>query len=187
LLERFLIVSLPDHSNAGTAMKRFVHIHKSKRCLRSWAKAGIGTFAAFAVALLLEDITCASMIVAPMGASAALIFGLPQSPVSQPAHVIGGHLVAAIAALAANHYLPSGPWMIAGTIGAIIALQGALHLNHPPAAATALVVLLTHPGWTFVLTPLLSGMLTLVAVAVAIHRLPPRVTYPLPVAAATSP
>jgi len=41
--------------------------------------------------------------------------------------------------------------------------------------------MLTHPSWSFVFTPVLSGAATLVAVALLVHRLPPRVVYPLPV------
>lgn len=140
----------------------------------------MGAFVAFIVALLLGDITGASMIVAPMGASAVLIYGVPESPLSQPAHVIGGHCIAALLALAADHFLPAGPWTLAGSTAAIIVLLGMLRLTHPPAGATALVVMISHPSWSFLLTPVLASSVTLVLVAVLIHRLPPRVTYPLP-------
>ncbi len=160
---------------------RFFHIHRGTTCIPCWVKAGIGSFAAFAVALMLGDITGASMVVAPMGASAVLIYGLPESPVSQPAHVILGHLIAAVTCMLSNWYFPPGPWVTAGTIGVVIALLGLLHLTHPPAAATPMVVLLTRPNWMFLITPLMSGMVTLVLVAVLIHRLPPATVYPIPV------
>jgi CBS-domain-containing membrane protein len=166
---------------------RFFQRHQGPRCIPCWLKAGIGAFAAFAIAFLLSDAVGASMIVAPMGASAALIYGTPESPLAQPAHVIGGHVIAAVIALAANQYLPASPWMMAGTIGVTIALLGLIHLNHPPAAATVLVVLLTHPSWMFLLTPLLSGIVTLVVIALFVHRLPPRTVYPMPAAAKLTP
>jgi len=40
-------------------------------------KAGLGAGAAFTVAVLFGDVAGASMIMAPMGASAVLIFGVP--------------------------------------------------------------------------------------------------------------
>lgn len=160
--------------------RRYLHRHQQHACLPCWLKAGLGATAAFLVAALLGDAAGASLIVAPLGASAVLIYGVPDSPLSQPAHVLGGHLVAAVVAIAADHLLPASPYTLAGTVGFVIALVGLLRLTHPPAGATALVVMLTHPGWRFILTPVLAGATTLVAVAVLVHRLPPRVVYPLP-------
>ncbi len=167
-------------------MRSFFHRHQPHACLPCWAKAGLGTFAAFLAAALIGDVADATMIIAPMGASAVLIFGIPESPLSQPAHVIGGHVIAALVALAADHILPPGPWSLAGTVGFVIFLVGLMRLSHPPAGATALVVMTTHPAWSFVFTPVLSGALTLLLVALLVHRLPPRSVYPLPVPGKTS-
>ncbi|MDA8230014.1 MAG: HPP family protein [Magnetospirillum sp.] len=160
--------------------RRFFHRHQAPACIPCWAKAGLGSTAAFVVAALLGDLAGASTIVAPMGASAVLIYGVPESPLSQPAHVIGGHVIAAIVAILSDRYLPHGPWTLAATVSFVIFLLGLLRLTHPPAGATALVVMLTHPGWAFVFTPVLAGAVTLVAVAVIVHWIPPRVIYPLP-------
>ncbi len=165
-------------------VQRFVQRHQAGGSWLGWLKAGLGAFVAFSIALELGDLTGALMIVAPMGASAVLIYGMPQSPLSQPAHVIGGHFIAAGIALTVDRFLPGGPWTLAGTVGAVIALLGLLRLTHPPAGATVLLVLLTHPSWTFLFTPVLSGAVTLVAVAVLVHWLPPRTRYPLPAPAA---
>ena len=43
--------------------------------------------------LSIEDLP---MILASTGASAILIFGIPQSPVSQPWPVVGGHAISAL-------------------------------------------------------------------------------------------
>ena len=145
-----------------------------------WIKAGIGAFAAFALASALGDATGASFVFAPMAASAVLIYGVPESPLSQPAHVVGGHMVAAALALAADRLVPHSPLALVATVSAVIVVLGLMRLTHPPAGATALVVCLTHPGPMFLVNPVLASSLTLVAVAVAIHRLPPRTTYPLP-------
>lgn len=162
-------------------LQRLFHRHQSKACIPCWLKAGLGSGAAFMVAWALGDLVGASMIVAPMGASAVLIYGVPESPLSQPAHVIGGHVIACLVALVADHYLPLHPLTLAGTVAFVIVLLGLLRLTHPPAGATALVVLLTHPDWWFVLSPVLAGAVTLVVVAVGVHWIPPRVAYPLPV------
>ena len=69
------------------------------------------------------------------------------------------------------------------TVGFVIALLGLMRLTHPPAGATALVVMLTHPDWSFLAAPVITGATALVLIAVAVHRLPPRSVYPLPVPA----
>ncbi len=167
--------------------RRFLHRHQSATPHHRWLKAGLGTTLAFGLIWLVGDLTGASLIVAPMGASAVLVFGMPESPLSQPANVLGGHALAALIALAVDHLAPGGPLVMAATVGAVIALLGLIRLTHPPAGATALVVMLTHPDWSFLVAPVVVGALALVLCAIAVHRLPPRSVYPLPVPEAPIP
>jgi CBS-domain-containing membrane protein len=161
--------------------QRFIHRFALRTPASRWFKTGAAAFTAFAIAALIGDATGATMMLAPMAASAALIFGLPESPLSQPAQVIGGHMVAAFIGLLAITYLPHNHWVLAFTVACSIAALGLLRLTHPPAAATTMVILMTHPTWMFLLTPVLSGAVTLVVVAFIAHKLPPRSPYPLPV------
>ena len=161
--------------------RRFLHRHQPPAAAARWLKAGFGATIAFVLIWILGDAAGVPFVVAPLGASAVLVFGLPESPLSQPANVLGGHTVAAFLSLAVDHLAPRGPIVLAVTVGAIIALLGLIRLTHPPAGATALVVMLTHPDWTFLFTPVIAGSLVLVLVAVAVHRLPPRGVYPLPI------
>ncbi|MCE1236848.1 MAG: HPP family protein [Hyphomicrobiales bacterium] len=167
--------------------RRFFHRHQPSAPPAKWIKAGIGTTIAFLAIWALGEATGATLIVAPFGASAVLVFGVPDSPLSQPANVIGGHGVAALVALLTDHLLPGGPLNLAATVGGVIALLGLLRLTHPPAGATALVVMLTHPHWSFLAAPVLIGAVLLVLVAIATHRVPPRIVYPLPLPAVERP
>lgn len=167
--------------------RRLWHRHQPSAPAVRWIKAGLGTTLAFLAIWLLGEATGATLIVAPFGASAVLLFGMPDSPLSQPANVIGGHALAAFVALAADRLLPGGPLVLAGAVGVVIALLGLLRLTHPPAGATALVVMLTHPHWTFLAAPVVAGSLILVVIAILTHRLPPRHVYPLPVPAQDRP
>ncbi len=161
--------------------RRFFARHQPDMSLAYGLKAAFGAALALLVALALGGMTEAVMIFPSMGASAMLIFGAPENPFSQPAHVVAGHVIAAASALAANQLFPAGgPLVIAGAIAAVMLILGLLRLSHPPAGATVLVVLLTHPDWKFLLTPVFTGAITLVLVALVVHRLPPRMTYPLP-------
>lgn len=167
--------------------RRFLHRHQPPGAASRWIKAGLGATAAFASIWALGDAAGVPMIVAPLGASAVLVMGMPESPLSQPANVIGGHAVAATLALLADHLAPSGPVTLAATVGFVIALLGLIRLTHPPAGATSLVVMLTHPDWPFLFTPVIAGSLAMVLIAILVHHLPPRLTYPLPIPRAPEP
>jgi CBS-domain-containing membrane protein len=161
--------------------RRFLHRHQPPAAAARWLKAGLGATAAFVLIWFLGDAAGVPFIVAPLGASAVLVFGMPESPLSQPANVLGGHTVAAAISLIVDHLAPRGPLVLAVTVGAVIALLGLIRLTHPPAGATALVVMLSHPDWSFLFTPVIAGSLVLVLTAVLVHRLPPRLIYPLPI------
>jgi len=160
--------------------RRFLHRHQPPVSTARWLKAGVGATVAFVAIWLLGAAAGVPFIVAPLGASAVLVFGMPESPLSQPANVLGGHAVAAALSLVVDHLAPGGPITLAVTVGAVIALLGLVRLTHPPAGATALVVMLTHPDWSFLFTPVIAGAVVLVLTAVVVHRIPPRSVYPLP-------
>jgi CBS domain-containing membrane protein len=48
--------------------------------------------------------------VAPMGASAVLLFAVPASPLAQPWSIIGGNLVAATVGVACARWIPEPGW-----------------------------------------------------------------------------
>jgi CBS-domain-containing membrane protein len=167
--------------------RRFLHRHQPAAATARWLKAGFGATIAFVLIWVLGDTAGVPFILAPLGASAVLVFGIPESPLSQPANVLGGHAIAAAISLAVDHLHPGGPIVLAATVGGVIALLGLVRLTHPPAGATALVVMLTHPDWPFLFTPVMAGSLVLVLVAVIVHAIPPRLTYPLPIPERTPP
>lgn len=120
------------------------------------------------------------LLVAPLAASAALVFGAHESPMAQPANVIGGHLLSTAIALALAEMLPHSWWALAIGVGLVIVLMAVTRLVHPPAVANALVVMTLHPGLSYLLFPVLVGSVAVVLAAVAVHRLiPPRGGYPL--------
>lgn len=111
-----------------------------------------------------------SLLMAPFGATLVLIFATPDSPLAQPRNVIGGHLLAATVALALVHNLGDGATVTAAAVGLSILLMFRTHTVHPPAGATALVVMMTNPGWLFLLTPVAAGAVGLVLLAKCYHR-----------------
>jgi CBS domain-containing membrane protein len=93
-------------------------------------------------------------LVAPLGASAVLVFCVPASPLAQPWPVIGGDLISAAAGLALGHLIGI-PWLAASlALCVAIALMSLLRCLHPPGGAAALLYALGAAGaeqwdWTW--------------------------------------
>lgn len=110
-------------------------------------------------------------LVAPIGASAVLVFGLPASPLAQPWAVVGGNTVSALVGIVCVLAFGSSPWVAALAVGLGIAAMFALRCLHPPGGASALLVVLTgvHDP-SFALMPVLANSLLLVAVGIAFNN-----------------
>ena len=81
-------------------------------------------------------------LMASLGASALLVFALPQSPMAQPWAVVAGNTLSALIGIATIH-LVSEP-LLAMPLAASLSILGMFILRclHPPAAAVALIVVL---------------------------------------------
>ena len=108
--------------------------------------------------------------IAPMGASAVLLFAVPSSPLAQPWAIVGGNVVsAAIGVTCALHVPdPALACALAGSL-AIVAMF-VLRCLHPPSGAVALTAVLGGPavhalGYAFVLWPVAIDSLLLLMTA----------------------
>jgi CBS-domain-containing membrane protein len=144
-------------------------------------KAGVGGAIAIAALVLLGYVSDNPLLMAPFGASCVLLFSLPQSPLSQPINVIGGHLVSIAIGLALHIFLPFDWWSVAIAVGLAITAMTILRVTHPPAGADPLVVFFSSPGWDYLIFPVAIGSVILVITAWTFHKLPPQTSYPLPI------
>jgi CBS-domain-containing membrane protein len=143
-------------------------------------KAGMGGLLAIATVAWLSHATGNLLLMAPFGATCVLLFSVPNSPLSQPANVIGGHLVSTAIGLLLHMLLPVEWWSLGLAVGLAIAAMAALRVTHPPAGADPLVVFFDNPGWEYIGLPVAFGSLAIILIAWLFHRLPPRVVYPTP-------
>ncbi len=117
-------------------------------------------------------------LIAPLGASAVLVFALPASPLAQPWSVIGGNSISALVGVLCIHYIPDPAWAGACAVGLAIAAMFSLRCLHPPGGATALFAVLAHSGsFHFVLFPVLTNSVLLVFMGVVYNSLSGR-RYP---------
>jgi CBS domain-containing membrane protein len=122
------------------------------------------------------------VIVAPLGASAVLLFAVPASPLAQPWPVIGGNIVSALVGVTASRWIPD-PVVSAGiAVGGAILVMSLLRCLHPPGGAAALTAVIGGPaihaaGYAFAFTPVGLNSVALVVLAIVFHRLTRR-SYP---------
>jgi CBS-domain-containing membrane protein len=153
--------------------------HQPKLNCACWIKSGLGAMLGMGFVGWLGHVSGEPFLIAPFGASCVLLFAVPKNPLAQPVNMIGGHMLATAVALAMRSWLPPDWWAIGITVGLVIGLMMALRVTHPPAGATPVVVMLTDPGPLFLLFPILTGSIALIAIAWLVHRLPPHTAYPM--------
>lgn len=113
--------------------------------------------------------------IAPMGASAVLLFAVPSSPLAQPWSILAGNLVSAIIGVACARYI-ADPGLAASVAGALaIAAMFQLRCLHPPGGAVAITAVLGGTaiqglGFQFVLWPVLANSLLLLGVALLFNN-----------------
>lgn len=123
-------------------------------------------------------------LIGSFGASSVLIYGAIQSPLAQPRNLIGGHVISAIIGVAVFKIVPDIIWISAPLAVAlsIVAMQYTKTL-HPPGGATALIAVsstgkIPELGFWYVLSPVFSGCLILLFVALVFNNLTKNRNYP---------
>lgn len=155
-------------------------------------RASLGIFCGIGITALISTLAVsgiadAPLLIAPMGASAILLFAVPASPLAQPWPVIGGHLVAALVGVTIAQIigtpLVAAPLAVALSFGVMTLFR----CVHPPSGAIALIAVLGGPkitemGYSFALVPVLLNSVLLTASALIYNNLTgrsfPHVVHP---------
>lgn len=167
-LRPFLSSFLPARARVG-----------GRERLRAFLGGAVGIFVTALICRWLGGVdSITPWLIAPLGASAVLVFALPASPLAQPWSVIGGNTVSALVGVACATHIPDP--VIAGgcAVGLAIALMFALRCLHPPGGATALFAVLAHSSsFGFALFPVAVNSVLLVFMGVVYNSLSGR-RYP---------
>lgn len=127
--------------------------------------AGIGASLAIGLLSYMEaSLGDVALLMAPFGATAVLVFGVPDSPLAQPKNVILGHLITAFIGLVFVHYVGVTPLTLALATGLGVTAMLASKTTHPPAGANPILIMLSGQGWGFLITPVLMGAVIIVLV-----------------------
>ncbi len=152
-----------ERSRGRAFQPRFTPSH----VLASW----LGGLVAIAALGLLSAWSGYGLVVAPFGASSVLLFGYPASPLAQPRNLVLGNLLGGLVSVLAVAALGRGPLVIALAVALTIFLGQQLRCLHPPAGGLAFLGVVLGAQARFLLTPVLTGSLLLVLLAVAFSRL----------------
>jgi CBS domain-containing membrane protein len=136
------------------------------------AVAGVG-FAGFFAGQATGGALDYPWLVAPVGASAVLVFAVPTSPLAQPWAVIGGNVFSALAGLAIGARVGDPLLAAALAVGLAIMIMSLLRCLHPPGGAVALMTaLLANTGapLTFAFAPVGLNSVFLVMAGWIFHR-----------------
>ena len=123
-------------------------------------------------------------LIGSFGASCVLVYGVIQSPLAQPRNLVGGHLVSAIIGVSIQKLLPELIWVAAPlAVSLSIVFMQITKTLHPPGGATALIAVtgsaeIKDLGYLYVISPILSGALILLIIALIFNNLTKNRSYP---------
>lgn len=157
-------------------MPAAIHLNHKER-LRSC----LGAFVGLALTVILTRLVIGNnpalpLLLAPMGASAVLLFAVPASPLAQPWSLMGGNLVAAVVGITCARFIPDALGAAVVAVPITIAAMFTLRCIHPPSGAVALTAVLGGPsvhglGYAFAVVPVGLNSLCLLAGALVYHKL----------------
>lgn len=145
-----------------------------------FARGGVGAFAGIIVASVVVRSFHAGplglpFIVAPIGASAVLVFAAPASPLAQPWAVLGGNTASAAVGIAAARIFHDPMVAAAAAVGCAIVAMMLLNCLHPPGGACALfgavgARAVQQQGFAFALWPVAVNTAALLVVALIVNN-----------------
>lgn len=125
-------------------------------------------------------------LIGSFGASSVLVYGIIESPFSQPRNLIGGHLISAFIGVTIHILFPHTVELAAPlAVSLSIVLMQITKTLHPPGGATALIAIIssnkiTDLGYWYLLYPVSTGVLILFFTALIFNNVTTSRRYPLP-------
>jgi len=152
----------------------FIEVSRLEKAVSAFG-GGLSILALIATSSWLLPLEAATCVIASMGASAVLLFGVPHGQLSQPWPVLAGHGLSALIGVLCAQYISLPHLAAACAVGLSIGVMHQLHCIHPPGGATAFTAVMGgesihHLGYKFVLLPVLANALVMVLLAILINH-----------------
>ena len=152
-----------------TAAARAI-IRSGRRDMMAGTLAGLGGAIAIATMEWFSTTAHYPLAVIPFATSIVLVIGAPEAEPAQPRALVGGHLVATLVGFAVLWVTGPQAWAAALAVGLSILAMYLTGTFHPPAGINPLLVVSNNLPCSFLLAPVLAGVLLLAAFAYAWHR-----------------
>lgn len=172
----------------GLRMTRYVIYRETLVNTKEHIYSFVGSFIGIAILAFIQSKTLADIdsifLIGSFGASSVLIFGAVQSPLAQPRNLVGGHVISAIIGVTIYKTLPNLLWLTAPlAVSLSIVMMQLTKTLHPPGGAAALIAIIgtdrvKQLGYLYVLSPVLTGTLILLVVALVFNNITPNRKYP---------
>jgi CBS domain-containing membrane protein len=123
-------------------------------------------------------------LIGSFGASAVLVYGATNSPLAQPRNLVGGHVISAIVGVTVHKLIPGEIWLSSAlAVSTAIVMMQITKTVHPPGGATALIANIGSEkikalGFIYVLSPVFTGVIILLIVALIFNNIPKNRYYP---------
>lgn len=165
-------------NNNSSNKSRNGYFNQRKRIVKELIVTGLGSFIGIGAVAFLSCQFELPLLIASFGASAVLLYGAYESPLSQPRNVLGGHVLSAFVGTTCYQLMGDAWYSITIAVTLTILLMTVTKTLHPPGGATALVCVMQHSSYFFIFMPVFIGALILIVVAVLVNRISPERQYP---------
>lgn len=169
-------------------MSRYIVYKETLVDFREHFWAFVGSFVGLGLIAWMQSLYLTELenvfVIGSFGATCVLLYGAIQSPLAQPRNLIGGHVLSALIGVTVYKLVPDVLWISAPlSVSLSIVVMQMTKTLHPPGGATALIAVIGSEkikvlGYLYVVSPVLSGVLILLVVALIVNNLTSERKYP---------
>tara|TARA_B100001057_G_scaffold130862_1_gene129969 strand:- start:5797 stop:6258 length:462 start_codon:yes stop_codon:yes gene_type:complete len=135
----------------------------------------------FLLCFLSSEINASIFLIGSFGATMVLLFGVPESPFSQPKNIFFGHFLTALVGIVLVMVLKIPTYfLIPLSVGIGIFLMLITNTTHPPAGGNPIVIIEKGDDATlsFLLDPIIYSCSLIIIVGIILNRLILKSNYP---------
>jgi len=119
-------------------------------------------------------------LITSFGSSMILLYGYPESSFSQPKNIFFGHLLTSIVGIIFLYTIPLPIYfLIPLAVGFGAGLMMIMNVVHPPAGANPIIVIMGSVSLDYIISPIITGSLIILAFGIILNRLILKKKYPL--------
>tara|TARA_Y100000590_G_scaffold111707_1_gene127376 strand:+ start:2759 stop:3271 length:513 start_codon:yes stop_codon:yes gene_type:complete len=135
-------------------------------------------------------------LIASFGSSMVLLYGYPENQFAQPKNIFFGHVLTATVGVVCLHVIPFSEYIVINifsysfeiaklvmtipfAVGLGVGLMILLNVTHPPAGGNPIIVIIGGVSWNYLLNPIITGSIVILAFGIVLNRLILKKKYPL--------